>query len=102
MISYRVVARPTGAGKIFFGDQLLAQCRYALTVRQECLPAGPETVSGFSEIDGVVTGRKTWEDIEEQKRDDEPLTLHLADGQRLNFIFVDARSGRIKGTGYFY
>lgn len=59
-------------------------------------------VTGFSEIDGVLTGLKSWEDIEEQKRDDDPFTLHLADGRRLNFWFVDSRAGRIKGTGSFY
>ena len=97
---YRLLDQLKGVGKIFVGDQFLFQAGYSLTIRQEYASADRETLPGHLEIDGSLTGRKTLEDLEPQN--DETLTLHLADGRRLNFLLLNARTGRIKGTGDFY
>jgi len=97
---YRLVECPKGNGEIFRGDQRLTQGAYTLTVRQAYVRAGDELLPGHLEIDGMLAGRSTWEDLEGP--DDDPFTLHLADGRRLNFLFMNSTTGKIKGTGTFY
>src|SRR5919106_839407 len=97
---YRLIESPKGNGKVFRGEHFLTNSGYSLAVRREYLPAGDELVEGHLETDGVLTGRSTWEDLEGP--DDDPFTLHLADGRRLNFLFINSAIGRIKGTGGFY
>lgn len=97
---HRLIERPKGKGKVFRGDQFLTEAGYALSVRQEYLPSCDEMVHGHLEIDGTLSGRRTWEDLEES--DDQPFTLEIEDGRRLNFLFVNSRTGKIKGTGDFY
>jgi len=97
---YRLIECPKGDGEIFRGDERLTQGAYALTVHQAYVRAGDELVPGHLEIDGMLSGRSTWEDFEGP--DDEPFTLRLADGRRLNFLFMNSTTGKIKGTGAFY
>ena len=97
---YRLLETPKGSGKVSLGDQSLAEARYSLTVRQEFVAADDQMIEGHREIDGTLSGRSTWEDLE--GTNDDPFTLELADGRRLNFLFIDSRRGRIKGTGGFY
>jgi hypothetical protein len=97
---YRLIESPKGNGKVFQGDQFLADTGYSLAVRREYVPAGDELLEGHLETDGVLTGRSTWEDVEGPE--DDPFTLYLADGRRLNFLFINSATGRIKGTGGFY
>ena len=97
---YRLIECPKGYGEIFRGDQRLTEGAHNLTVRQFYVRAGDELVPGHLEINGMLAGRSTWEDLEEP--DDDPFTLRLADGRRLNFLFMNSTTGKIKGTGAFY
>ena len=95
---YRLIDSPKGRGTVEQRNRSLAQVDYSLSVKQEQVVAGNEMLQGHLEVDGVLSGRSTWEDLE----GDDPLTLLLADGRRLDFLFIDSRRGRIKGTGDFY
>jgi hypothetical protein len=97
---YQLKESPKGNGKVFRESQFLAGAGYSLAVTEEQARAGNEWLEGDLEIDGVLTGRSTWEDLEGSA--DDPFTLHLADGRRLNFLFISFGTGRIKGTGNFY
>ena len=97
---YQLKESPKGNGKIFRDGQFLAESGYSLAIRQEQARAGNEWLEGDLEIDGILTDRSTCEDLEGSA--DDPFTLHLADGRRLNFLFISFATGRIKGTGNFY
>lgn len=97
---YQLMESPKGRGKIFRDGQFLTEGGYSLAVRQEQVRAGNEWLEGHLQIDGKLNDRSTWEDLEELAND--PFTLHLSDGRRLNFLFINFATGQIKGTGDFY
>lgn len=66
---YQLIESPKGRGKIFRDDQFLAESGYSLAVRQERVRAGNEWLEGHLQIDGKLTDRSTWEDLEELAND---------------------------------
>jgi hypothetical protein len=87
---YLIVESPSGRGKIYNGDELIAEVRYSLRVKQGVIIS--KAKSGTSElpvqrnISGQIWVRDEDEKVIKGFMDGSILTLHLADGRKWKFI----------------
>ena len=101
---YEVTETPRGVGKVYKGDDWLADVRYRLLVEQEFTITrntlatrerpGPKVVIGL-----ITVIKDEWQPVKEQG----PYTLLLADGRRWAFDIstesTQARTLRVRDAG---
>jgi len=93
----RLVEQPTDEGAVFHGLVLIGRVYYRLAVYQQFSEVEGEPVPAHLEVEGRITPVDVF-DVGSLHRNENELTLQLADGRRLDFLIASAE-GRIRSTG---
>jgi len=92
----RLVEQPADSGNVFNGQKHLGRAHYHLSVYQHFSESEGESVPANLEVEGRLTPIDPI-DLSDLHRRSVELTLRLADGRSLDFIFSDDE-GRLHST----
>lgn len=93
----KLVKTLTDKGLVYEGETLVCKASYKLRIHQETIiTERKESAEGHQRIEGTISGCDVDHLLGKEK-----LTLHLIDGNRLDFFVTNDR-GVIHATGGFY
>jgi len=93
----RLVEQPADEGDVFGGAARIGRVHYHLSVYQHFSEAEGELADAYHRVEGRITPVDPV-DLKDLHTQAAELTLHLADGRRLDFAVASAE-GMIRSTG---